>query len=361
MRFLRLAIGTAAVGGWFVFAFSPRSEASAGPASLDHRALDVRALEGSMLHSSQALAMPTSIELVGRHLVLVDRYADRPIHVVSTQDGALVRSVGRAGEGPGEFQQLWSVSPAPEAVSVFWAFDMALGRLTRFDLADESTLDRPWQSQLLTLRANTSVTSVAWLAEDRLLGTGFFLDGRFGTFDGDGALLGTVGPIPEHEGAIPVHVLQHAYIGTLRARPDRARVVIALRHAGIIEIYDPDGTRLVRVGGPFPFEPVFEVGEGVSGPQMASGETLRFGYVDVAVTNDRIYALFSGRTRAGFGVEASLAKNIHVFDWSGRLEHSLELDADVIAIAVDTSLPALYAVRHDPSPAVLEYSLAPVR
>jgi hypothetical protein len=91
---------------------------------------------------------------------------------------------------------------------------------------------------------------------------------------------------------------------------------------------------------------------------MASGDDLRFGYVDVATTGSRIYGLFSGRRRGDFPRgQAVYARQIHVFDWAGELEAVLDLDSDVIAIAADERDRVLYAIRHDPLPAIVKYEL----
>ena len=98
---------------------------------------------------------------------------------------------------------------------------------------------------------------------------------------------------------------------------------------------------------------------GELGPSLATGDDLRLGYVDVAASRDRIYALFSGRTRAGHPDEAIYGRDVHVFDWDGKLHSVIHLDADAMAIALDEGQDLLLAVRHLPTPAVLAYELPP--
>lgn len=88
---------------------------------------------------------------------------------------------------------------------------------------------------------------------------------------------------------------------------------------------------------------------------MASGQDLRFGYIDIAVTDERIIALFSGRSRAERPGRANVGNILYIYDWKARLHDVYKLDSDVIAIAVRDSI--LYALRHDPRPAVLRYVL----
>lgn len=90
---------------------------------------------------------------------------------------------------------------------------------------------------------------------------------------------------------------------------------------------------------------------------MDPGLDLRFGYVAVAATDDRIYALFSGRITAAFGREAPYGEYVHVYDWNGEMQGVLKLDRASVGIAVDPEGEALYATTEDPRPAVRAYSL----
>jgi hypothetical protein len=46
---------------------------------------------------------------------------------------------------------------------------------------------------------------------------------------------------------------------------------------------------------------------------------------------------------------------LHVFDWDGRFLGEQRLDADVLAIAVAEQGDLVYALRHEPEPAVVVY------
>jgi hypothetical protein len=235
---------------------------------------------------------------------------------------------------------------------------MAHSRLTYVDLADEGTLARPWEARLLSLETNARVTGIEWAADNSLIAAGFFTEGRLGLFASDGEMLGVFGELPHTEQEVPASVLQHAYMGTLKAHPDRSRLAIGLRHASWIEIRDADGTLITTTELPTePFGPVFEVANTEKGPMMSSDETLRFGYIDVSVTSSRIYGLYSGRTRKGNPGRANFGQQVHVFDWSGKLLDIIDMQSDLIAIAVEADDSTLYGVRHDPAPAVLSWSL----
>lgn len=357
MKSTKLFLGLLAVMGWMALAFSPRTAVPArasGVRALDHSGLEVVALHGSVLNASDRLGLPGAIERAGDYLVLTDGVGEAALHVIDRTTGKIRGSFGREGEGPGEYRAPRSIDPEP-GENAFWVFDIGLQRLTHIELRDGLPAVKPADSEVLTLRASAPTTDPIRLQGGRLLALGFFPDGRLAEFDGAGSLLRTVGSLPPNPERIPPSVLQQVYQGRMKARPDRQLLAIGTRYAGFIEIYGADGTLARRVSGPLSVGLRFQVQETAHGPVMASGEDLRFGYIDVAATQDRIYALFSGRTRAGFPGRANYGEYVHVFNWEGEFLEALHLDADVLAITVDEQEGALYAVRHLPVPAVLRY------
>jgi hypothetical protein len=172
-------------------------------------------------------------------------------------------------------------------------------------------------------------------------------------------MLRTVGISPPGDEATPMVVRQHAYQGTARPNPDRTLVALGNRHADRLEVYRPDGTLVAQATGPLGFTPVYKTAVRAGSPAMTTGEDLRFGYVDLATTRDRIYALYSGRARKEHPGRANYGNYLHVYDWGGRLQEVLKLDQEVFQIEVDAKGEQLYAVRVDPTPAILAYRLPP--
>ena len=356
---LRVPLGGAAFVAWMGFAFgsstsAPRSSHDdLGPVSVSRVSP-----AGRLVYGGDALAMPTQIAIANDRIALVDGFAENPIHILDA-GGRYLAGLGRAGEGPGEFEGPRALEPTADGEG-FWVFDAALSRLTLVEP------DR-WESIPASARVTLSihgpamVTGLVRRGDDGFLAAGFFGEGRLGHFTAGGSYEGATGPIPTADFEAPPEVLQHAYRGNLKFDPAGTRLVFANRHAGFLEVFSPEGELLRRIGGPFAFEPVFGVKAGERGPSLAPGDDLRFGYVDVATTNDRSYALFSGRTRAGHPGEAVYGRNVHVFDWDGTLLSVIHLDADAMAIAVDSRRSRLLAVRHLPTPAVLSYELLPAQ
>lgn len=330
------------------------------PAILDRYSVPVLPVKGTVLTDTNALAMPGDIAVIGqRYLVVLDWLGDPAVVIFDARTGALRRAFGRTGKGPGEFTGPWSVVPdiSPARPDRFWVYDIALRRLTRVDLESDFRAPHLVGRHMITLTADATITGPLWIDDTLIVSAGFFEGGRVAQFDSRGRMLRTVGPSPPGDGMIPVHVRQHAYQVTATTRPTHDLIALATRHADRLSILRPDGELVAAAERPFGFEPRYEVAQGIHGPIMGSGDDLRFGYIDVTANERSIFALFSGRTRKGFPGRANFGNYVHVFDWHGRLQRVIELDSDALSIAIDDSGRNLYAVRHDPLPAIIGYVL----
>ncbi len=331
-----------------------RERLDAGPAVLESRTAEATPIRGTVL-AAAGLAIPSAISYAAGRLVVLDDASDSVVHVFRAEDGARLREFGRRGAGPGEFKGAWSVAPAPGETDGAWIYDLRLRRMTHVALA--SAAGRTEAPEMVRLDAPGTPTGPLWTDAATIVSPGFFGDGRLAVFDARGRMVRMAGAVPGTDGEAPAMVRQEAFVGTLVRNPARPLLAVVTRHADRVEVYGADGTRVGAGRGPFGFDPRYVTEPGARGPVMGTGDDLRFGYVDAAATGDRVFALFSGRTRAGYRRAAPFGRSIHVFDWTGRLRSILRLDADVLAIAVSPDGTHLYALRHDPTPAVLRYPL----
>ncbi len=331
------------------------------PCVFDTYRVEPTHLAGVVVGETTQLQLPTALRVVGPYLVVIDDFSDSVLHVFRGVDGALVRSLGRRGKGPGEFAGAWQIDPVPGSGSEFWVYDLGLRRITHVDLRRVLAGEALAHERMINLTSPATVLGPVWLGDTVLVTPGLFAQGRLGYFDSDGRLLRTRGELPRGTGRFPASVVQSAYQAVLRPSPDRTRLALATRYAGKLDIYDAGGVFLRTAATPFQFEPRYSVAEGARGPVMATDVDVRLGYVDLATTDRYIFALFSGRLRECYKGEAPFGDVIHVFGWNGDLLRVLKLDASVLAIDVDTGTAALYAVRHDPQPAVMRYALGFLR
>ncbi|HYW12969.1 MAG TPA: BF3164 family lipoprotein [Longimicrobium sp.] len=317
-------------------------------------------MKGELIATGDYLDQPGQMEVVDDRLVVLDRSA--PMVHVFHLGGAHLGSFGQKGEGPGEYRSAVHVQRDAKDPRDVWIFDRTLGRMSRLRFGQAPL---PELQEVVNLNAGTGVfLHPVWLGDTTLVVSAIsptHSDGRLLLTGRTGRVMRMIGKPPRHPGsaAIPTTVLQHAYEGPLTVRPDRSHFALATRQADRLEIYRADGTQVAEVVGSTGFLPEFEVRERAEGVSMAAGDDLRVGYVGIASTNERIYALFSGELRSEAGANSFLGREVHVFNWSGKKIARLELDALAVAITVTPDGRQLFAIRHDPEPSVARYMLPP--
>jgi hypothetical protein len=316
-------------------------------------AVETPPLAAEVLYASDSLGIPHLLTIAGEHLLVTDIAGGASLHVL--HGGLRVASFGREGRGPGEFSGIRTLQPSADGRSV-WLYDLGNTRLTLLDL-DSVAAGRGAVRETVVLRSDLGPMNAVRLSDSLIVSSGLFTRGRLAIFSGTGTLQRVVGPLPPAREGVPVTVAQHAYTGTLVRHPRQPRLALATRHADRVEFYELDGTLRRVARGPAEFEPVYEAQVRGGAPTMATGEDLRFGYVDAAAAGDRLYALYSGHTRAERPGRANFGQQVHVFTWEGTLQRVIPLDQPVLGIAVTDNGHTMYAVRHDPEPAVLRYTL----
>ena len=318
---------------------------------------DVIPVEGETLMASDSLARPSKIYAVGSYLVILDSYAQPPIHVIRSSDGTYVASLGRPGEGPGEFVSPWSVDIPSREEASFWVHDLTQIRSTHFDIGAHLEGRDPVQ-EIVNFNIGFTLTSPILINDSLFISPGFLTeDGRLARLTRNGNHKDTVGSALAARDRVPAAVLQHAYQSRMKASPDRSRLVLGTFYADRLEIYSVNGERLALVEGPDLFDPIFEVGTMEGQPVHSTTNETRIGYIDLAITDKRIYALYSGRLR---GQQGGWANLVRVFDWNGNYITSYDLQAAAVGIAVvsrDSEPDILYAVQMRPKLEISRYML----
>jgi hypothetical protein len=301
-------------------------------------------LSAAVVSEASSLAIPTRLIVDDRWIFVLDAASDSVLHQFRRDDGALYQSLGRRGRGPGEFRGAWSLS-YDRASGDAWVYDVSLARLTRI-VVPRSGAQPAHAGPSFQLTAQGTATDAVWLDSTRLLVPGFYRDARVAILDGAGRRVAGIGPgLTRRSRTIPQVSQARAALHS-----DGQLAVLANRHMASIELIDLERATTTTVPGPV----ALSRGSGPAGLGAIA-------YVDVTVTATSIYALFSGRDPATSGQRASFGDRIHVFGWDGTLERTLRLDGDVIAIAVTEDGSAIYALRHEPRPALVRFDLPAVR
>jgi hypothetical protein len=291
-----------------------------------------------------SLAIPTRLIVDDPWVFVLDAASDSILHQFRREDGSLHRSLGRRGRGPGEFRGAWSLSHDRQSGDV-WVYDISLARLTRV-VVPRGARGPAYAGPSIQLAAGGTATDAVWVDSTRLLAPGFFRDARVAILDASGRRVAGIGPSFTHWSTAYPQLTQ----ARVEVSPDGRRAVLANRHLASIELIDVERATGKTVQGPV----ALPRGSGPGGIGAVA-------YVDVTVTATSVFALFSGRDAATSGQRASFGDCVHVFGWDGTFERGFRLDGDVIAIAVTDDESAIYALRHEPRPALVRFDLPVLR
>ncbi len=264
-------------------------------------------------------------------LWVVDASGDPFVHLLSAKSGEHLRSLGRSGEGPGDFSGLSLIAVRPGHPAEGWALDGGLQRLT----ALSSTSDIPPRVVQPAIRG---LREMAWLDSTSLLVLTTRDTAHLALLDTLGQVL-LVGPgVLLGPDSIPRNLrLQQSALAKFCVRPDGSRFAVAYRFAGRLAFHDAALALVGTAEVPYPSDGQFirskQTGEWVE-------RSRRLFYISCTASQDHLYVLFSGRLQdkahsAIYGPGITSGTFVQVFNWDGALERVLRLTHEVISIAQD--------------------------
>jgi len=271
--------------------------------------------EAFLLNSSAAIGAPIDPVVIGRVVWLRDALGDPGIHQLDLDTGGLIRSLGRRGEGPGEFGQVPAgISPVPGSSDAAWIWDPGNQRLVKYETGEDGEL----QFSNVWLRGAPPVTHMLLLNDSTWLGQSSRFGERFWFFGIDGAVRDSSPGIYYGPTDIDVDNRVRATIAgtSLCAWPNRGFAVVNFS-IGRIDFFSASGEFNRSAEVPRPTEPNFlelEDGRKVFAPSSAH-------YMVCRVRDDKLFALYAGGTEYSVSESANSASHgqeIHVFDWSGK-------------------------------------------
>ena len=280
------------------------------------------------------LVTATSIAAFANYVAIGDT-GDSLLKVIDVVTGRLVGSAGQLSEGFPEFPGIASLQfLATRGLPTVWVYDWNQRRLAAYQVSPAGSLVR---SNAILLGSIPAAFAVRWATDSTLVAAGLLEKGRFLVLNARGEAPRAVGAIPLVSAEFPALAVQQALQPSLAEQPGGNALAIGARYAGRIDIYHLlDGTSTVAAV-PYPFDPVPKLESHGSFPMFVQTSSTRFGYIGIAATATRIYALYSGRSRSEDRIAPEYANRVHVFDWHGAFVDSLVLDHDVIDIAIDAA------------------------
>jgi hypothetical protein len=315
-------------------------------------------LSARVVSEDHMLGQPREITTWADQLLVRDGLRDPWFHLIDPTRGIL-SSFGREGDGPGEYDGPTRMNRAGDTNGI-WIVDVTKRRFTLLTISGSN----PEVAATLNLTgAAMAPTNLLPVGDTAFLVTGLVFpgghDSRFISTDRAGRFVRAVGPRLNGNAAVPFTERAKADQANARLSPSGTRIAVSYSYRSKVGIYDVNGRQLADCEVPPDDRFVTEFIQ--SGPPnrarwvWAATETTRYGYHDLAVTDDFIFALYSGKNI----YDGSHSSRVHVFDWSGRFVDELIFDRLAISIAVTDQGDKLFSTGFKPIPGVYAYDLPP--
>lgn len=292
--------------------------------------------KGTVRLIEQEFLWPTRPTFISEYRMLyIDEKEPCFLHLYDPINKKKVFSGYQIGRGPDEMLGPFSISI--ESDTAFWIHDIVQKEFKQFLIIGDSIASSkkiPLQEKRLlypnilnndfVLAVNISSESDAWV----------------NIYDSVGNLIRELVKYPENELGIPQSVFMESYQGNLKVKPDKSKFVLACRYSDMLNVYNIDGTPVLTYRTNKPFKPKMIVQSIGGGIVMAQNDETILGFTDVAVSDDYIFGLFSGKSRKE--KDPSYCNEILQFDWSGKLLMRYFFEVPLVSITFSNEEQALY-------------------
>ena len=246
---------------------------------------------------------------------------------------------------------------APDGQGGWTAFNFKTGKISSFASAQtrsgaENAIKLPNQQKHL------------WAVQigDKVLSTGLYTEGRYQLYSPTSGELDYGVAYPAHPVYPEIEERTKSILfasNVLRARPDAKAFVCADMYSGVLDVCRLDGREISLVKRLVYHHPRVEIREFKKKmPRVTYTKDNRFGFTDVCVTDEYIYAIYSGKT---YQSDRNTFQDCHTLikiDWEGTVCGTYPIDTALTQIAFDEQEKALYGIAKTPKATLVRLNLA---
>lgn len=144
--------------------------------------------------------------------------------------------------------------------------------------------------------------------------------------------------------------------GQQKFSPDGTKLASCISDGCAIAMYDCNDSSFKEINMLEYFPPVFTFVD-YDYQKTAITTQNKVGFVDIACTNEYVYALYSGKRLADGIFTAYYGSHVFVYDWDGNPIIHYELEEELFKIGIDESEGIIYGPANAPEGCILEYKL----
>ena len=144
----------------------------------------------------------------------------------------------------------------------------------------------------------------------------------------------------------------------LKIRPDNRTFVCADKYSGLLDICRIDGEHISRIRQHVFHHPKVYIHEKTGeNPYVAYSKDNCFGFTDITVSQDRIYALYSGKTYRRNNTDFQQCQTLLILDWEGNILNTYHVDTPLTYLQYEAEENAIYAIGYTPKTSLVKIDL----
>ncbi len=198
-------------------------------------------------------------------------------------------------------------------------------------------------------------------AGDRIIATGLYKEGRYLLFSPAQNRSEYFLDYPDHPKYPNIKKYTKSILyasSVLKVRPDNQAFVCGDMYSGLLEICRIDNEKIELVKQHIFSYPKVYIKEKISGQADVSySKDNCFGFTDISVSADRIYAIYSGKTYRNERNNFQKCQTLLVLDWEGNILNTYHVDTPLSNIQYETEENAIYGIGYTPDAALVKIAL----
>ncbi|WP_420387403.1 BF3164 family lipoprotein [Roseivirga sp.] len=296
-----------------------------------------------------------NMTLVDSLLILSSPSKDYVFQIIDIKNTRYIAPFGKKGNGPGEIRFPAYVQVDPQNQDNLLIFDK--NRFDIYSLPRQHILSNSHKPEKIINKMDFNVQRAVKTHTNSYLAYGIFKN-RYALLNSEGDTIKTYldYPYEDEYNDMSYASLAMAFQGNILASPSGKKVVLATVQSANFEIIDINNPmEPVLKSRLNSWKPEFVNESGGNSISVAFKQESRLGYTDIAVTNQAVYLLLSGRTRSEYGANASESNDLHVYDWSGEPLAHYKLDRDISAFEISASGKELYGFVNEEPALIVKY------
>lgn len=196
---------------------------------------------------------------------------------------------------------------------------------------------------------------------DLILATGLYEQGRYLLFSPDKNQKNYFMDYPSHPEFPNIQEYTKSILyasSVLKIHPDKQAFVCGDKYSGILDICCIRNEKIERIKQHIFHYPKVYIREKTTGyPYVAYSKGNCFGFTDISVSKDHIYAIYSGKTFRKNKNNFQQCQILIVLDWEGNITNTHYIDTPLSLIEFDMKENTIYAIGHIPTASLVKITL----